>query len=172
MSFERTQVLTTPLFRFESGGRMGHTIVYQLDTFPLSMIGPVEVIWQPWAICDGRPVSDDRKIWLRVHPSIFTESWTVLKFAISSLGDSDHAGPSEVSKHGICMRDLRQELEAFEITGPKAGKALKRIFKLCKLQNDSTISVRTRRMPGSLLNSSSSTKLSLRSMIPLRYRWT
>lgn len=49
------------------------------------------------------------KMWIRVHPSIFDEAYTALK------------------REGI--RDLRGEIDSFELMGPTAGEVLQRVFR-------------------------------------------
>ncbi|KAK4686639.1 ribonuclease P/MRP protein subunit POP1, partial [Tremellales sp. Uapishka_1] len=98
--------------RFESGARSVHTELYHFATFPRGLIGPVEIIWQP-----GK--GEKRRVWMRIHPSIFVEVWDSLKLC---LKDGSTA----------TMKDLRLDLDAFEIMGPRAGKVLARVVKVCK----------------------------------------
>lgn len=71
-----------------------------------------------------------RRLWLRVHPSIFSEVWDALKLAASQSGPS-----SSNWKDPLQIRDLRGEIDSLEIIGPKSGKTLRRIMKLCKSES-------------------------------------
>jgi len=73
----------------------------------------VEVIWQVPKEGERR-----RRLWLRIHASIFDEVMDNLK---------------ELSeRYKLEMRDLRGEIDGFELMGPMAGRILRRVLKLCK----------------------------------------
>ncbi|WVQ77825.1 hypothetical protein IAR50_007516 [Cryptococcus sp. DSM 104548] len=110
---------------FESGSRVAGVSFYQYGTFPQGLIGPGEIIWQPKTQAEG-----DRKVWIRLHPSIFNDIWTLFKS--TSLHISSEAGSSCNASQGLQIRDLREELEALEIMGPKSGEVLRRVLRLCK----------------------------------------
>jgi len=118
--------------RYELGGRMGDTMLYHREGFPPRLIGPVEILWEP------HTGHNERRIWLRLHPSIFEEAWDALKAAstiISSATSNEassscHDQPDMVS--AFQMRDLREDIDAFEILGPKAGLVLRRVLRLCR----------------------------------------
>jgi ribonuclease P/MRP protein subunit POP1 len=83
-----------------------------------------------------------RSVWIRLHPSIFSEVWDALKLATRFQLDASEqpSGPSSaVSGPGpfgdLQIRDLRGELDGFEITGPLAGKALRRVLRLCRSES-------------------------------------
>lgn len=101
--------------RYELGGRAAHSILYYYDRYPSHMIGPIEIIWNP-------EHADMRRMWIRIHPAIYNEAWDALKLGITRI-----SGTSSKSVH---MRDLRGEIEAFEITGPRASMVLRRILRL------------------------------------------
>ncbi|ODN98010.1 hypothetical protein I350_07651 [Cryptococcus amylolentus CBS 6273] len=110
---------------FESGARVAGISFYQYDAFPQGLIGPGEVIWQPIT-----HAKNDRKVWIRLHPSIFNHVWTLFK--TTSLHILSEAGSSSNASQGLQIRDLRDQLEALEIMGPKSGEVLRRVLRLCK----------------------------------------
>ena len=82
----------------------------------MGMIGPAEILWCP-------AEEGDRKVWVRVHPSIFTEVFDSMKDSIAEF-----AGSSA----GVRLRDKRDDLGSFEIVGPKGGRLLRRILRICR----------------------------------------
>ncbi|BEI85520.1 hypothetical protein CcaverHIS002_0509210 [Cutaneotrichosporon cavernicola] len=102
--------------KYDGGMRVAHISAYHFGTFPLGLIGPVDVLWQPAREDKGRTV------WLRVHPSIFDEVWETMTTAISAHSDEFGA---------LLVHDLRDTLESFEITGPLAGQVLSRSMRIC-----------------------------------------
>lgn len=103
--------------RYESGSHSAKVDIYYLDKYPLHLIGPIEIIWKS-------SLNDSRRIWLRIHPSIYNEVWDAIK-----------DGMNKLSNPQITMLDLRGDIESFEITGPRAGKVLKRILRVCRSEN-------------------------------------
>lgn len=65
------------------------------------------MLWKPSATSQAEQAT----AWVRVHPSIFQEAWKALA---SQSGDD------------VRMRDLRSELESFELIGPSSGSAILR----------------------------------------------
>lgn len=59
--------------KYESGHRSAHIDVYHPDGFPHKLIGPAEVIWRA-----PEASSTSRRLWLRVHPSIFEDRKSVV----------------------------------------------------------------------------------------------
>lgn len=102
-------------FRYENGSREAHTYAYAFGAFPIGMIGPVSIIWQP-------PTQHDssKRLWLRVHPSITREVLQALRTAVGS-----RQGAS------ITVRDIRDDIEGFELMGPLAGQVLRRVLNVC-----------------------------------------
>lgn len=76
-------------------------MLYHLDSYPLGMIGPAEII-------------RGEKIWIRIHSSIFDEAYKAIRLAC-----------------GI-VRDLRGELDSFELVGPMSGDVLSRVLRPIK----------------------------------------
>lgn len=99
--------------RHENGSLVAHTTLHWPSQFPRRLIGPVEVLWEPQLQQAGR-----RRVWIRIHPSIFEEALTAIREAVAD-------GPSDVE-----VKDLEDALESFEIMGPLAGHVLSRILSL------------------------------------------
>lgn len=110
---------------------MAHTNVFHPASFPQGLIGPVDILWQPRLLDD----STTRRLWIRVHPSIFDDTIKAVRQAVSvppaAIGV---AGPSTPSSH-VHVRDLRDDLETFEIMGSLAGQAISRVLRLCPLES-------------------------------------
>lgn len=101
--------------RYESGCRVASTYAYQPGAFPLGMIGPVEVLWQRKGVSDT-----SRRLWLRSHPSIFDNVLQAVEGAAQTISSSR-----------VVVRNLCDELEAFEIMGPQSGAILRRVLRFC-----------------------------------------
>ncbi|OXG28540.1 ribonuclease P/MRP protein subunit POP1 [Cryptococcus neoformans Bt120] len=114
--------------KFENGSRVAEVLVYQPESFPRGLIGPAEILWQPLTQ-DKSPHNDARRIWIRVHPSIFDQVFSTLK-AVSGNTLAEENLSKRVQ--ALQLRDLRGELESFEIMGPKSGEVLRRVLRLCK----------------------------------------
>jgi ribonuclease P/MRP protein subunit POP1 len=116
--------------RYESGGRISRGLIYHPDRFPEGLIGEAEILWRS---SESETVSR-RTLWLRLHPSIFQETWEALELDIKSrLAAIAQAGSSTSSRMvNLQIRDLRGEVDGFEITGPMAGQVLRRVLRLCK----------------------------------------
>ena len=99
--------------KYESGSTMADVTLYRPASFPLGFIGPAQLLWD----------ATGKKIWLRLHPSIFTEAFDTLKTLIAG-----QAGSSA----GLHIRDLRLDFGSFEIVGPQGGHILRRIFRVCR----------------------------------------
>ncbi|WVW84177.1 hypothetical protein I302_106207 [Kwoniella bestiolae CBS 10118] len=107
--------------KYEDGSRVANIMLYHYDSFPTSLIGQAEVIWQTPS------ESEMKRVWLRLHPSIFNETWNALKMATSQLQQSESS-----SIRTLQIRDLRGDINSIDLIGPKAGKVLRRILRLCK----------------------------------------
>lgn len=107
-----TEILCADRTRYDAGSRAVYTELYHLNAFPMGLIGPVTLLWHP----------SGEKAWLRVHPSIYKESFDAIKRA---MGEFDHVSDMQI-------HDLREELSSFELVGPEGGRLLKRVFKVCR----------------------------------------
>jgi ribonuclease P/MRP protein subunit POP1 len=106
--------------RYENGSRFAEVLLYHPDSFPLELIGPVEILWCP----------DGGKVWVRLHPSIFEETFDALKLATSTLS----AGQM------VHVRDLREDLGSFDFVGPLSGRLIRRVLRVCR--NESSLKKR------------------------------
>ncbi|KAL1411390.1 Ribonucleases P/MRP protein subunit pop1 [Vanrija albida] len=103
--------------RIENGSRVAHTTLHWPSAFPHRLIGPVEVLWEPQP---QQPSS--RRVWIRIHPSIYDEAATAIREAATS-------SPTGIATP-LKINELRDSIESFEIMGPLAGHVLSRILHL------------------------------------------
>lgn len=106
-------------------------VFYHTDAYPLHMIGPGEVLWQATE-------QTIVKVWLRLHPSIHDAVWSELKLAVVRDGTVE----------ALQVRDLRGELDSFELTGPRSGQVLARVLRVVRSENAETKQVRLRALRG------------------------
>jgi ribonuclease P/MRP protein subunit POP1 len=114
--------------RYESGVRAAQAILYHDQVFPYGLIGPVEIIWRP-----EEAHLTERTVWLRIHPSIYAEMISLLEslLAVSAGEASTSTAPLQSA---IRMTDLRDQIDSFEIMGPKSARILRRILRLSKTE--------------------------------------
>jgi len=114
--------------RYESGARAAQASLYHDQVFPYGLIGPVEIIWRP-----EEAHFTERTIWLRIHPSIYAETISVLEplLAVPSGEASTSTAPQHLA---IRMTDLRDQIDSFEIMGPTSARILRRILRLSKTE--------------------------------------
>ena len=86
---------------------MAQTTLYHPSQYPQGLIGPVDILWH----------NEAQRIWLRLHPSIFQETWETI---------------ADCKTANVSMLDVRDELAAFELVGPESGRLLRRTLKVCK----------------------------------------
>ena len=110
--------------KFESGTKAARIDMYHTEAYPLHLIGPAEIIWQ----APSNPNTANRRIWLRLHPAIFSEVWDEFKIACLVPNTSSSTTSTAVP---LQIRDLRSEIDSFELTGPLSGRVLKRILRVC-----------------------------------------
>ena len=117
--------------RYESGARVAQATLYQEQVFPYGLIGPVEIIWRP-----EEDHLTERTIWLRIHPSIHAETTSLLESLLAATaGQSSVASTSTAPRQSaIRMTDLRDQIDSFEIMGPKSTSILRRILRLSKTE--------------------------------------
>ncbi|KAI6041590.1 ribonucleases P/MRP protein subunit POP1-domain-containing protein [Pisolithus marmoratus] len=141
-----------------SGSRTCDTHMYEHNRWPLGLIGPVTIIWQPLALDStaseakteskrsrkGRgkgkqevtndaavldPSSQARVVWVRAHPAVFENVFEALKKSAShALHVNKSNSPS--APFQVEMNDLRGSINAFEIMGPKSSQVIKGILSL------------------------------------------
>jgi ribonuclease P/MRP protein subunit POP1 len=124
---------------------MAEVTLHRFREWPAGMIGPAEILWRPQETPStgdrkgkrkqvgdpsARQGKDARQIWIRLHPSIFDETYTTFVKAITSFYQRDNAHPSEGS--GVELRDLRGSINCFELTGPRALQILESVLDVCR----------------------------------------
>jgi ribonuclease P/MRP protein subunit POP1 len=117
--------------RYESGARVAQATLYHDQVFPYGLIGPIEIIWRP-----EEAHLTERTIWLRIHPSIYAEATSLLESLLAvSAGQSSEASTSTAPQRpAVRMTDLRDQIDSFEIMGPKSARILRRILRLSKTE--------------------------------------
>jgi ribonuclease P/MRP protein subunit POP1 len=116
--------------RYESGARMGKTMLHHYKQWPLGMIGPAEILWQSSSIPTAR-----KQVWVRFHPAMFPEAWEAIRSSVSGWyeqGSSTTQGKGEPGT--IVMKDLRGDICAFELMGPRSASVLRGVMGLVKDQ--------------------------------------
>ena len=101
--------------KWRGGTRALESFVFEREP-PQSLVAPVTIIWCVTASANGaepiEEVKTKRKLFLRVHPSVFYQLWEeVVRLA-------------KVAKPGVSVEDLRFEIGSIEITGPGSTEAL------------------------------------------------
>ncbi|TDL22253.1 POP1-domain-containing protein [Rickenella mellea] len=139
--------------RFLSGSRVCDIHMYKPLSYPFGLIGPTAVMWQPCdptpqvppaatnasqkkkkkkgkskeTATDSTPVAKQpasgRRIWVICHPLIYQDVYSALQSACSNALDAIRAAGGDVVE--IELADLRQQMNVFEIMGPKASQVIK-----------------------------------------------
>lgn len=164
------------MYRYESGALYAETTLHATDQYPLGLIGPAEILWQPAtsqqpATGNETTIGNDRRSWIRLHPSIFQDVWRALQVAAQPSTEAENgvneAGPSQSLRNQLAaplqIRDLRGEIDAFEIMGPLAGPVLSTILRLCRGSD-----IEEKRFFEALQQMQNSAELPSRSIIGLR----
>ncbi|KAI8970247.1 ribonucleases P/MRP protein subunit POP1-domain-containing protein [Mycotypha africana] len=94
--------------RYIKGNRCGTTHLYEYLGYPTKLICPISFLWK---------FNSQDTIWLWIHPSAITEALVFLKKAIK-----------EQKATSIQLRDLRDEVLRFELTGPRSTALLQAIL--------------------------------------------
>lgn len=93
-------------------------------------IGPATILWNPEVQEDDTPMDDaakktQRRLFIRLHPSIFLETFTELIRLAKGLTPRPH------------VEDLRYEIGSIEVTGPDATEALLGVLKPYRHKSES-----------------------------------
>ena len=117
--------------RYETGARAAQATLYHDQTFPYGLVGPVEIIWRPE---EGH--LSDRTIWIRIHPAIHAEVSGVLESLIFKSEDQCGVASSSTARQqaAIRMTDIRDQVDSFEVMGPKSARIIRRILRLSKAE--------------------------------------
>ncbi|XP_006462723.1 hypothetical protein AGABI2DRAFT_207298 [Agaricus bisporus var. bisporus H97] len=130
--------------RWVVGSRAFNTHLHKCDFYPFGCLGPATIIWRPSNTQNqgllrpgplqknNEPSTDcvattpnnktTRYLWLRVHPAIFEDVTAELKKAVSRA--LDRPKPS-LEEFEVEIADLRGQVNAFEIMGPKSNQVLR-----------------------------------------------
>lgn len=139
--------------RYLTGSRTLDTHVYKLGCYPHDLIGPATVMWQPW-LCENtsnetaspsikgkeKELAQDsaieqtqplrvRSVWLRFHPCIHNDIIDTLKEAASQTLIRHKARSPVTDELEIKVIDRRQQINVFEIIGPKSSQILKGVLR-------------------------------------------
>lgn len=127
-------------YRYTNGARIAETHFYESGWYPYAYIGPVTIIWQPLSaemasardrLSTPKPDSGKdaegtqphrRTVWIRTHPLIHEKVFDALKFATTKLlENTPQPGNAEAE---VELSDLRDQVNVFEIMGPKANQVI------------------------------------------------
>ncbi|KAF5360528.1 hypothetical protein D9756_004746 [Leucocoprinus leucothites] len=134
--------------RWVTGSRVFNTHLYECGAYPFGLLGSVTIIWRPINIHTGdqvlshpsatqkgkeiaveapkvMPEADNnrtRTLWLRIHPVIFDDVTHELQKATSQVLARPRSSTEEIE---IEIADLRGQVNAFEIMGPKSNQVLR-----------------------------------------------
>lgn len=112
---------------FVSGRREGFVHLYRKDQYPYQCLGKVSFIWKP---------SDDsqRVLWVFIHPSFYRnvikELLEVFQLKPSSNEDtgSRYNRVPEYKGNGVLMRELKDTINRFRLTGPLSQAVLSKVM--------------------------------------------
>jgi len=107
--------------RYSKGHRLGHSTLFHYMAYPQGAICPITFLWQ-----QHEGTSTDRKVWLWIHPASFSEAWECLKEAQEKTNYSE----------AVAVRDLRDEILMFELTGPRSTALLQAILTTAEPTNN------------------------------------
>ncbi|THH27567.1 hypothetical protein EUX98_g6621 [Antrodiella citrinella] len=138
--------------RFLTGGRVCDTHIYKYGAYPFDLIGPITVIWQsqsdkmhtpPGPSTRHRakhqkkeqaapiPETPKRMVWIRAHPSVFSEVYKALQTSTSYALEAAKKSNESAAEVDLVVEisDLRERLNIFEIMGPKSSQIIKGALK-------------------------------------------
>jgi len=136
----------TRVGRYIDGSRICYVHAYESGDYPYNLIGPISIIWKPVDLewdgisSDGPGIADaaTRAIWIRSHPAIYAQLHRAICNSVMHLGsvtqrsaqvdmelDNDKAFELEVA-------DLRNDINVFEITGPRSSQVIAGALRLAK----------------------------------------
>ncbi|KAL1736710.1 ribonucleases P/MRP protein subunit POP1-domain-containing protein [Schizophyllum commune] len=132
--------------RFADGSRAFNTYIYEFQTYPLALVSPASIIWQPRnsipqkpatkrqgkgkgkapaTFTTTSPAAEKRTLWLRCHADAFKWVFQILQRSVTfALDTYNKAHPDEPSQD-VEIADLRGEVNIFEIMGPQANQVLR-----------------------------------------------
>ncbi|KAF5389250.1 hypothetical protein D9757_003446 [Collybiopsis confluens] len=126
--------------RFTLGVRVANTFIYEPKAYPYCLICPIIVMWRARLShtatlgskkgkgkgkekqAQPNPPNDLRTVWIRFHPSVYSEVFSALRSSISQVLEDTSAGNSIVD---VQLTDIRGEVGIFEIMGPQSSQILR-----------------------------------------------
>ncbi|KXN88226.1 Ribonucleases P/MRP protein subunit POP1 [Leucoagaricus sp. SymC.cos] len=108
--------------RFVLGSRVLNTHLYGCGAYPFGLLGPATVMWRPIITQTKTDTNRPRTLWLRIHPLIFNDVTRELQKATSDILARPRSSTEEIE---VEITDLRGQVNAFEIMGPKSSQVLK-----------------------------------------------
>lgn len=130
-----------------NGSRACHISMYKLGTYPFSLIGPVEIIWQVNAPEEPEQKETqkrkqresstfeketpkqvtvkrvpDRQLWILCHPLLYDEVSSTIQDAVKNQMDAISAANNH--EVDILVTDLRNCFNIFELMGPKSSQVI------------------------------------------------
>ncbi|KAI0345981.1 POP1-domain-containing protein [Trametopsis cervina] len=146
--------------RFTTGARACDTHLYKPGSYPLELLGPARVLWRGLDSSSGEPGTSDtnlpskgdgkgkekantsqksdskRTVWVWVHPSIFDIAFLALERSVSfALESVKKSNPPPKDTVDVDIADLRNEVNVFEIMGPKASQIIHGALKPVPTEN-------------------------------------
>ncbi|KZS93212.1 POP1-domain-containing protein [Sistotremastrum niveocremeum HHB9708] len=106
--------------RYSGGSRCAETHIYAPDMYPLGLISPAEIYWRPPPPSTEKDTDKSRLIWLRVHPAAFEAVFDAVQKCASLVLDQHNGEDQEIE-----VADLRGQINAFELIGPKSSQIIK-----------------------------------------------
>ena len=140
-----------PATRFTTGARSCDTHLYKRGSYPFGLLAPITVLWKhlsqrpPEAVQvkpkpkgskgkrkerEDSPEDSGRVVWVWVHPSVFEQVYLELQTAASFALEAVKKGNIAVDgKAEVEIADLREQVNVFEIMGPKSSQVIKGALK-------------------------------------------
>ncbi|GJE88273.1 POP1 and POPLD domain-containing protein [Phanerochaete sordida] len=145
------QIASPGAKRFTTGARACDTHLYKREAYPFSLVAPITVLWKPQlrqstqqtASQSRRKTSKgkgkeresdenalERVVWIWAHPSVFAQVYLELQTAASFALEAVKKGDIVVDgKAEVQIADLREELNVFELMGPKSSQVIQGALK-------------------------------------------
>lgn len=95
--------------KWRHGSRIWQGWLHERDMYPNHPIAPATIVWRAES---NHPTKQSRQIFIRVHPSAFSQLWDQL------------VRLAKIQKPQLTIEDLRYEIGSIEIVGPASTEAL------------------------------------------------
>lgn len=158
--------------RYSSGARRYDTNIYACGEYPLNLIGPATILWSPdsgfptklakprdvkireWRKQNNKitpaedvntPAESVRTLWIQLHPAMFDLVQNALQKAAAKVLTGTEGSPDS-SSSTVEITDLRDQIIAFDLVGPKSTSILQGVLDLVKdgtTNSDEVLDVRS-----------------------------